>query len=197
MADDDKNNNNLDGDNNNPPQDGDSNLDGLETKELVSIIKDLRSENAKRRTASKDLEDRLRKIEADKTAAEEEEAKKRGEFEDLYNKTNVELEGLKGKSEALESTIKKYLDIEIESVPEGLRGTIPDLSPEKQLEWIQEAKKAGLFGTPSAPGPGYKPPGDNTTETLEAKYEEARKAGNASLCMRLKRQIAEKNKTLQ
>jgi hypothetical protein len=81
--------------------------------------------------------------------------KKKGEFEELYNTAQQELETYKTNSkqtservEQLEGIIQTLVDTELEAVPENFRDLVPEnMTPEQKLSWITNAKKKGLFGS--------------------------------------------------
>ena len=105
-------------------------------------------------TKYKELESKLEKFTKAQEQAELDAKKKKGEFEDLYNGAQQELENYKTQSqqssqrvEQLEGIIQTLVDAELEAVPEDLRDLVPDnFTPEQKLSWISTAKQKGIFG---------------------------------------------------
>lgn len=103
----------------------------------------------------KQLKEQLDEINKQKEQQELEDKKKKGEFEELYQTTQQELENTKTeyqktseRVEQLEGIIQTLVDAELEAVPEELQDLIPEnYTPEEKLNWITQAKKKGLFGT--------------------------------------------------
>jgi hypothetical protein len=102
----------------------------------------------------KTLQEQLDAFMNEKEQAELEAKKKKGEFENLYNDAQQELETYKTNSqkaservEQLEGLVQTLVDAELEAVPEELRDLVPEnMTPEQKLSWITNAKKKGLFG---------------------------------------------------
>jgi ribonucleoside-triphosphate reductase len=103
----------------------------------------------------KELQTQLDKFNKEKEQADLEVKKKKGEFEELYNTTQQELETYKTNSkqtservEQLEGIIQTLVDAELEAVPEDFRDLVPEnFTAEQKLSWITNAKKKGLFGS--------------------------------------------------
>jgi hypothetical protein len=105
------------------------------------LITELRSENGKHRKA---------KTEAEKQAAKaaEDAAKEQGKWKELYDSTKPKAE----RAEALEAFIADMLKAELAGVPDKLKGLVPAFDdPLKQLEWVRNAKDAGVLAGPTAP----------------------------------------------
>lgn len=114
------------------------------------------------------LQEQLETFTKEKEQAELEAKKKKGEFEELYNGAQSELETYKTQSqeksqrvEQLESIIQTLVDAELEVVPEDMRDLVPEnFTPEQKLSWISNAKAKGLFG--SAPTKEHEEVGGST-----------------------------------
>jgi hypothetical protein len=102
----------------------------------------------------KELQEQLDNMNKQKEKEELEQRKKKGEFENLYNDAQSELENTKTqfkessqRIEQLEGIIQTLVDQELEAVPEELRDLVPEnFTTEQKLSWITNAKKKGLFG---------------------------------------------------
>lgn len=67
------------------------------------------------------------------------------------------------KTQAEEATaaMTSRLALEIQAIPEAMRGLVPaTLTPAKQLEWIGQAQAAGLFAPTRTASPGAQLPGN-------------------------------------
>lgn len=111
----------------------------------------------------RDAESKL--TEADKKAIEskEEEAKKRGEFEKLYNESKPQAE----RAKALEGTLQSLLDEEVEALPEKNRELLNDISDlpiEKRLAFIRKYKKSVVN---QATGGSSRPPAKSDAVEFE------------------------------
>jgi chromosome segregation ATPase len=103
----------------------------------------------------KELQEQLDNLNKAKEQEELEALKKKGEFEELYNTTQQELETYKANAkqtservEQLEGIIQSLVDSELSAVPEELHDLIPsNFTPEQKLTWISQAKEKGIFGT--------------------------------------------------
>lgn len=108
---------------------------------------------------TKALRKQLDEILAAQKTAEEDAAKKRGEYEQLYTSAQKDLDSFKGQAEqhgtrvqALESLLGQMLNARLEQIPEDMRDIIPEnLTPEAKLAWIEKASAKGLFGTGKSP----------------------------------------------
>lgn len=77
--------------------------------------------------------------------------------------TKKEFEPVVARAAKLEETFKKLLEAELADVPDDKKALIPELpSVEDKLEWIQQAKKAGLFGTQKQTSSSQIPPNQTT-----------------------------------
>lgn len=111
-------------------------------------IHELRSENAKHRTAKNAVAAELAETQkkAEKyDAMLKEQAETQGKFKELYEKTHEELEALKPLSEkvkAYEAHFQAQLDLELKAMPETQRNLIMEsgLSIEKKLEYAKKLK---------------------------------------------------------
>lgn len=97
--------------------------------------------------------DKLDDAKAAAKAHREAEESKKSELEKATGKV-AELGPKAKRAEALEGTIKRYLDTEEKAVPKEKRDLLdlapPADQPEARLEWILNAKGKGLFGPGSA-----------------------------------------------
>lgn len=111
--------------------------------------------NNQYKTAKEQLDQFL----ATQKQAEEDAAKQRGEYEQLYNTAQQEAGTFKEQAEQtsarvlqLEGVITGMLETKLADVPESMRELIPEnLTPEQKLAWIDKAAAAGVFGTPKQP----------------------------------------------
>lgn len=102
----------------------------------------------------KDVQKQLDELLAAKRAAEEEEQRKRGEFEQLYTTASeqaaqfkTQAEQIEARARALEGVITGLLETKLSAIPENMRELVPDnLAAEAKLAWIDKAQAAGLFG---------------------------------------------------
>lgn len=110
----------------------------------------------------REMEEKIAKESAAKKKADEEEAKKRGEFERLHGEAKAELEKQQAAMKALteeaarsKKAVEALLKREIESIPEAMRSLIPEgLPDDAKLDYIAK-NKALLTGgkTASVGGP--------------------------------------------
>jgi len=119
--------------------------------------------------------------------------KKAGDFENLYNQSNTDLEKYKGESktgkdrvESLEGIITVMLDAKLETIPEEYRGLIPELAPEAKLAWLTNAESKGLFGvkednSEKAIGGSTNPSGNQSADTSKLTPMELLKAAYSSI----------------
>ena len=77
--------------------------------------------------------------------AAREEALKKGEYDKVIDQLRPKAERV----DALEATLKVYLDKEVAEIPEDMRSLIPQGDVAAQLQWVVQAKSAGLFGKPT------------------------------------------------
>lgn len=54
-------------------------------------------------------------------------------------------DALNEKKKAAESSLEEIANGFIETIPEEMRGLVPNLSPAEKIKWIQAAQKQGLF----------------------------------------------------
>lgn len=105
----------------------------------------------------KDVADRLatfEKAETDRQAEQEKIAldtkKKQGEFEDLYNGLQKELDTYKGyeeRTKSLETVITSMVETKLATIPEDLHDLVPsNLTTEQTLDWLNKAESKGIFG---------------------------------------------------
>jgi hypothetical protein len=91
--------------------------------------------------------------------SEDDAAKQRGEFEQLYNTAQQEAGTFKEVSEKttarvqeLEGILGVMLESKLADIPKELHDLIPDnLSPEQKLAWIDKASSKGIFGATKQP----------------------------------------------
>jgi hypothetical protein len=106
--------------------------------------------NEQRKTA----EAELAKYKAAEAQREEDEQKKRGDFEQIIAKRDAriaELEPLAQRTEALETVVAELLGAELAEVPEEFRDLFLTDEPVESLRKLKEKKAAGLFGARQAP----------------------------------------------
>ncbi|MDA2738384.1 hypothetical protein PDQ75_24835 [Bacillus cereus group sp. Bc015] len=76
--------------------------------------------------------------------------KEQGKFEELYTKTQKELEAMKTyqtRATELESVIQSMVETKLQSVPKEMQDLVPsNLSAEATLDWLNKAESKGLFG---------------------------------------------------
>lgn len=112
----------------------------------------------------------LSELKAAKASADEESAKKRGEFEKLYSEEKKAREALaaeaathKKAAEAYEELLQGEVKAGIEALPETIRGeakaSLKGLPLLEQRKLLSLLAKAGGGTTPPAPPPGGGPPG--------------------------------------
>jgi ribonucleoside-triphosphate reductase len=74
-----------------------------------------------------------------------------GKFEELFQASQKELEGLKqyeSRTTELEGLISNMVESKLESIPEEMRDLVPtNLAPEAKLDWLTKAETKGLFGS--------------------------------------------------
>lgn len=93
-----------------------SDLDGLDVKQLISIIEDTRGEAASRRIEAKQLKEKLEAIELKESKEAEEKLKKNGEYEKLLSEKESLIAGLNEKAKAFD----EYYNAEIENAKKVL-----------------------------------------------------------------------------
>lgn len=86
---------------------------------------------------------KYRDAEAARQLKEQQEA---GEFQKIIDSLKPKVERV----EALEKALKAYLDAEIADIPEDMRSLVPEGDVTAQLNWVKQAKTAGLFKKPQA-----------------------------------------------
>jgi hypothetical protein len=124
----------------------------------------------------KKLADQLQKLMDAESQRQQAEALKAGDFQKV-------IDDLKPKAErvdALESTLKKYLEAELATVPDQFKGLVPGGDVTMQLEWIRQAKATGLFGRTPAPNTDAGAVGDpkpSTVKLSEMEQQMARRFG--------------------
>ncbi|KTS84474.1 hypothetical protein NS115_03875 [Paenibacillus jamilae] len=107
----------------------------------------------------KSVKEQLDQFLAAQKQAEDDAAKQRGEYEQLYNTAQQEVGTYKEQAEKtsarvqeLEGLLGTMLDTKLADIPEAMRDLIPEnLSPEQKLAWIDKAAARGVFGSPKQP----------------------------------------------
>ncbi|KTQ67270.1 hypothetical protein, partial [Enterobacter cancerogenus] len=102
----------------------------------------------------KSVKEQLDQFLAAQKQAEDDAAKQRGEYEQLYNTAQQEVGTYKEQAEKtsarvqeLEGLLGTMLDTKLADIPEAMRDLIPEnLSPEQKLAWIDKAAARGVFG---------------------------------------------------
>lgn len=103
---------------------------------------------------SKELQEKLDALLADKLDAERKSQEEAGEYQKLYETTSKEFtefkaqfESAESRNKSLEGVINGLLETKLLSIPDKFHDLIPDnLTPEAKLEWISKAETKGLFG---------------------------------------------------
>jgi hypothetical protein len=84
--------------------------------------------------------------------------REQGKFKELYDQAAPKLELLN----RYEAVIGKMLDAELKTIPESLKGLLPEGDPVTQLDWIAKAREAGAIQQgnprPAGKGDGSPPP---------------------------------------
>lgn len=93
-----------------------SDLEKLDAGELVSIIKDLRSEAKSRRLKASELQSKLDEIKAKEDKAKEDELKKKGDYEKLLAEKESQIAQLSDKAKAFD----EYRETKVNSTKELL-----------------------------------------------------------------------------
>ena len=99
-----------------PAEPKESSLDSLDPKELISMIKDLRSEAKNHRLAKNDALTELDSYKAKEKKAKEDEEKKKGNYEQIIKDRDAEIEALKSKATAYD----EYYNSQVNSIKEQL-----------------------------------------------------------------------------
>lgn len=163
----------------------------VSVEELQKQVAALNREAAERRVTAKSALDELETLRQEKVEAERRAAEEKGEYKELYEEVNTKAQTLEEQAASLSGVIDSYLQSEIEKVPEDKREAIPDLPPEKKLEWLQKHGHT-LLGVVTQPSPDVKELDKEKTATLEEQHAAAMKAGNVALAVSLKRQMGAK-----
>lgn len=128
-------------------------------------------------TARKVAEDKLAAIEKQQQVAAQADALKKGEFE----KVIADLEPKAKRVDALEATLKEYLEKEVAGIPEAMRDLIPAGDVTAQLAWIIQAKAKNLFSRTPAPGTDAGETGDKKPPALKLTDEQKKMALKSSM----------------
>lgn len=131
---------------------------------------------------NKELKDRLDAIEKAQKEAEEKRLTEANNFKELYDKTKVELEGLRPKAavaEESEKVLQSVLESQIAEIPEHFRTLVPDgLSTNQKLQWISQNKPLLMKEKGFDIGAGKQGGGSPDVTTLTAEeLDLANKAG--------------------
>lgn len=123
----------------------------------------------------KKLADKVAAYEAAEEARKQKEAVDNGEFQKVIDALKPKAE----RTDALEATLKGYLEAEITTIPEQFRGLIPGGDVTTQLAWIKQAKAQGLFNRTPAPNTDAGATGDPkpVIKLTELEQSYARMAG--------------------
>ena len=132
-----------------------------EQEKTESYVKGVREEAKGYREKMEGVQKELNQLktdaaEATRKAAEDAAKAGDGKYEGLYEQAKKTIAELEGKIKELEKTItdaeptskalEKYLEAEIEEIPEEKRTLIPNLPVTEKLAWLKEAKTGGVFG---------------------------------------------------
>lgn len=112
------------------------------------------------------LKARLEALERAETERQQAKLAQDGEYQKLIE----QLQPQAIRAEQLENTLRAYLDLELQAIPEDYHDLVPDGDIAMQLDWIRKGKEKGLFGrvvaTPPPPptdgGAGIKREADPT-----------------------------------
>lgn len=127
-----------------------------ETQEPIvpqSRFKEINQEYVSLKSQLEEMKEAQKQNEKENVAKEQEDAEKRGEYEGLYKRSQVELESVKNERKAvkerisvLEGVINQLLDSKLETIDKEYHDLIPAMPPEQKLTWVTQAEKKGLFG---------------------------------------------------
>lgn len=156
-----------------PADDGGRQTDGLQAA--------LAAERKQRQA----LEAQLEQFKAVQQKAAEEAAAKRGEFEQLYTSTKVQLEALQAERDALASEKASRLEAiaaenkaRLEKLPENMRALVPEgLSPEAAAAQIRRLESVLADDTPRGGFPRRPGPPKGEEEIPAAAVAEAERLG--------------------
>lgn len=116
----------------------------------------------------KEQDDELARLRGEDKKRKDEEAIAKGEFSKVID----ELKPKAARAEALEKSLNTVVEAEMKAIPEARRSLVPDLPPEKKLEYIaanraflMDAKPANV-NHPANPAGGSPNGGSNQTFTL-------------------------------
>ena len=129
--------------------------DPVKLKELLKAEREAHGHTISVHT---EMKTKLTKREQEEAKAKEENLKKAGQFEALYQEAAPKLEQATKTIERQEAALAAYLKTELAAVPDSLKALIPDGDSASKLEWISKAKAAGAF-TASTSKPGKGPDG--------------------------------------
>jgi hypothetical protein len=112
-----------------------------------------------------------KKLEAEKVAATKA-LEEQGKFKELYESTKGDHESLKSTVERQNTVISKLLEAEMAKVPEKFKTIIPQGDAISQLEWIAQARNAGVFeAKQQQSGDGTPPPAKGSDSGFMSIYK--------------------------
>lgn len=128
--------------------------------------------NAKYKEMAEKIEAFEKAEAARQKAAEQKELElkqEQGKFQELFQESQKELEGLKkyeSRTTELEGLINGMVEAKLEAVPEEMKDLVPsNLTPEATLEWLAKAETKGLFGKKEPEVKEIGKPSNKSTDT--------------------------------
>lgn len=160
--------------------------EGATVADLWGMVKELRSENAARRTKLRELEEAASAQAQEAEARRQKELEQQGEFKTLAEERAARLESVEAENARLAKAIEDHAKAQIGALPEALQGLIPaSMGALEQLDYIQtpafqQACQALGGSKPPAPGGGAPADSDKARQAAELKQleERARETGN-------------------
>ena len=126
-----------------PPKDSDKMIPKSRFDEVNSKYKEMLE-----KIQAYEKTEEQRQKEAEELAKKQ--AEEQGKFQELYEKTQKELEAYKAyesRTGELESVITSMVETKLSSIDKEYHDLIPaNLSPEATLDWLNKAEAKGLFG---------------------------------------------------
>lgn len=158
-------------------------LDGLSSSDLVGIIKELRAENAGRRSKLKEYE--TAQSAAAMKAEEERQAQlaEQGKYKQLAEEHGSKLTAAESRATELEAALAANFKTQVDAYPEALRGLIPEsMGLLEKMTYINSPAFQQLLqangSKPPAPGGGS--PGGSESAQAAAKLAELKKRAEGS-----------------
>ena len=124
-------------------------------EEAQAYIEGLEKEKRVLLHETMDRKEKLRKLETEKTEAEQRQLAEQGKYKELSESMTPKVKRL----EQLEPVLNEIYDLEIADIPEDKRDLIPNGNIEEKLKWVKQAKAKNLFGTAKEEPKKKLPPG--------------------------------------